>query len=296
MASIPFDPNSLHTVWDFADPPASEQRFESLLKAPEVSASPAARAEVLTQLARAQGLQGRFEQAHATLDSVDNQVLGASPRVRVRHLLERGRVFNSAGEPKRAAPLFLEAWETAKTPELDYFAVDAAHMLAIVAPPSEQPAWAAKAIARADASEDARTRGWLGALYNNLGWTQHDAGDYAPALQSFQSALAAYEAHGKPEQVRIAKWAVARALRSLGRTDDALARQRALLSELDAAGEKDGYVFEEIGECLLALSRPDEAGPYFAKAHAILTQDVWLVEHEAARVERLRVLSSHASE
>ena len=33
----------------------------------------------------------------------------------------------------------------------------------------------------------------------------------------------------------------------------ALAKQEALLGELDGRGEADGYVFEEIAECLLAL-------------------------------------------
>jgi hypothetical protein len=38
------------------------------------------------------------------------------------------------------------------------------------------------------------------------------------------------------------------------------------LAELDALGETDGYVLEEIAECLLALGRGDEARPLFARA------------------------------
>ena len=64
----------------------------------------------------------------------------------------------------------------------------------------------------------------------------------------------------------------------------------ALAAELDAADETDGYVFEEIGECLLELDRTDEARPWLALAHLELARDPWLAEQEAARIERLRDL------
>ncbi len=283
---------TLDVLWDFADPKASAARFQAHLDALDPESDPVAVAETLTQLARAQGLQRDFAAAHATLDAVSPETREDFPLVQVRYLLERGRAFNSAGEPARAVPLFREAWGAAATSDLDYYAVDAAHMLAIALPPAEQPAWAEKAIGRAKASSDPRTRQWLGPLNNNLGWTRHDGGDFEAALACFEAALEAYEAEGKLPQIRIAKWAAARALRSLGRLDEALARQQALLAELDAAGEEDGYVFEEIGECLLALGRPDDAAPHFAKAYAVLSKDEWLVEHEGARIERLRALAT----
>ena len=54
---------------------------------------------------------------------------------------------------------------------------------------------------------------------------------------------------------RIARWCVARCLRSLDRTEEALAEQQALAAELEAIGETDAYVAEEIAECLSALGR-----------------------------------------
>ena len=44
-------------------------------------------------------------------------------------------------------------------------------------------------------------------------------------------------------------------MRSLGRTEEALAEQRSLAAELEALGETDEYVTEEIAECLRALGR-----------------------------------------
>ncbi|HEU4326885.1 MAG TPA: hypothetical protein VFS21_27340 [Roseiflexaceae bacterium] len=84
---------------------------------------------------------------------------------------------------------------------------------------------------------------------------------------------------------------MARTLRSLGRVEEALAHQRTLLEEWRAEGGSDGYVDEEIGECLLLLGRTAEARPHFARAHALLSADQGLAKHEAARLARLRELS-----
>ena len=51
-------------------------------------------------------------------------------------------------------------------------------------------------------------------------------------------------------------------------SSEALAEQQALAAELEAEGEVDGYVDEELAECLLALGRGDEARPYFSRAYA----------------------------
>jgi tetratricopeptide (TPR) repeat protein len=98
------------------------------------------------------------------------------------------------------------------------------------------------------------------------------------------------EVQSSRPKIRIARWCIARALRSLGRLDEALALQQAIQQELTDEGTTDGYVLEELAECLLALDRAVEAQPYFRAAYAALSQDVWLVEHESARLERLKAL------
>jgi hypothetical protein len=93
-------------------------------------------------------------------------------------------------------------------------------------------------------------------------------------------------------ETRIAAWCVARTLRSLGRVEQALSRQMALKAEFEAIGESDGYVFEEIGECLLVLDRSEEARPFFAYAYEILSSDPWLVKREPERLARLKNLGA----
>jgi tetratricopeptide (TPR) repeat protein len=125
-----------------------------------------------------------------------------------------------------------------------------------------------------------------------MGWACHEAGRYDDALSLFRTALDERRATGSPDQLRVARWCVARCLRSLGRVDEALAEQRALAGELAAAGLDDGYVDEELGECLLALGREDEARPSFARAAELLAGDPTVTPE---RLERLRAAAGTAA-
>jgi tetratricopeptide (TPR) repeat protein len=278
------------TLWDYSDPRQTETKFrEILLQIPENNS---AYLELLTQIARSQGLQQKFDRAHQTLDQVERRLGNYASRAKVRYHLERGRVFNSTGHPDEARPFFEQALDMAKKLSEDFYAVDALHMLAIVAPPASSLDLNLQAIQLAESSEQEKARTWLGSLYNNTGWSYHDMGDYESALKIFQKAEAVRKSKGRVPELRIATWCVARTLRSLHRVEEALSKQMKLRDEYEAAGESDGYVFEEIGECLLELKRTDEAHPYFAKAHEILSQDTWLAEKEPARLARLKELGT----
>ena len=280
----------VNDLWDYSAPAESEARLRTALAAAPPGSDQAV--ELLTQIARAQGLQRTFAAAHATLDAAQAALRPAQRRATIRYLLERGRVFNSAGEPARAEPLFLEAWQLAQSAGEDFYAVDAAHMVAIVASPAQAIKWNLRAMNLAEASADPRTRGWLGPLYNNLGWTYHDLARYDEALALFEKGLALHKAASQLAEMRIAQWAVARTFRSLGRVAAALASQQDLAAELEESGEQDGYVDEELGECFLALGNPAAAAAHFARAAQLLGEDPWLVANEPARLDRLRTLAN----
>ena len=106
------DPVALDAWWDFDRPAESEQRFRARLGT--LPANSAARPELLTQIARAQALQRKFDAAHATLDDVEQQQAEYPPRVAVPYLLERGRVFNSSKQPGKGMPLSREAPDKAR--------------------------------------------------------------------------------------------------------------------------------------------------------------------------------------
>jgi tetratricopeptide (TPR) repeat protein len=274
----------IDSYWEYSDPAASEVRFRSALE----QAQGDDRLELQTQIARTYSLRRDFTQAHKLLDEVEAQLDSAGPAPRVRYRLERGRSFNSAGDKERAKPLFIQAWEIASVNGLDGLAVDAAHMVPIVVGGAEGAQWTRRGVELARRSSDAKARALLPALLNNHAWNLHDEGRYAEALPVFREAEAAWLATAKQPQGRIARWSVARCLRSLGRFEEALAIQRALEQEWAAAGSADGYVFEELAELLDATGKPEEARPYFRRAADELGKDAWLVKSEPRRLARLR--------
>jgi tetratricopeptide (TPR) repeat protein len=284
------DAAALDAWWDFQRPDVSESRFRRELGSLP-SGSPAA-LELQTQIARAEGLQRKFPAAHATLDRIENALPRVTPRVRVRYFLERGRVFNSSGAPEKAVPLFRDALALARKSGEDFLAIDAAHMLGIAVPPAGRLDWNLEALAMTEGTADARSKRWLASLYNNIGWTYHERGDYSTALLYFQKALPAWEQRGGSANIRAARWAIARCLRSLGRYDEAMAIQQALQDELQKSGEVDGYVLEELGELYLARGDAAAARPWFGRAHAVLSRDPGLLADEPTRLERLLRLAN----
>ena len=281
---------ALDDLWDYDDPAASEARFRTAIDDAEAAVDKTAVDEARTQLARSLGLQDRFADGHALLDQVDADH-PAEDRVRVRARLERGRLFRSNDEKDASIAPFLAAWNLARALGEDGLAVDAAHMLALVAAPPGEPAWHERALDLADTSPQPAARKWRGSLWNNIGWARFDGGDLDGAMSAFETALGARREQGKPKETRVAEWCVARCLRALGRVEEALAIQERIAAEAVAAGEpQDGYGAEEIGECLLALGREDEATPFFARAATALAPDTWLAKHEPDRIARLRQL------
>ena len=285
---------AIDELWDYDHPAASEARFREAITAADAAGDTAAADEGRTQLARSLGLQRRFDEGDAVLDVLD-AAHPVADRVRVRARLERGRLRRSGGDVPASVPHFEAAWTLAQALGEDGLAVDAAHMLAIVDAAPGEATWHERALTLADTSADPAARRWRGSLWNNIGWARFEAGDHDGALAAFETALAARREQGKPKETRIAEWSVARALRALGRPAEALAIQRRLVVETaDAGDEEDGYMSEEIGECLLVLGRADEARPALARAAELLSADGSLAEQEPERIARLRALGASA--
>lgn len=283
-------------LWNYEQPAQTEAVFRELLPNAEASGDQSYHLQLLTQIARAVGLQRRFDEARALLHDVESGLTDDLVVPRIRFFLESGRVENSSGEITRGRAWFDSAWNLAQGHGETAYAIDAAHMLAIISDPAEQMQWNLTALALAEAATDPRAHRWCGSLYNNIGWSYHDAGDFPRALEMFEKAVRWRQAEGNIREIRIARWCVGRCMRSLGRVEDALALQQQLLREYAASGDTpDGYVQEEMGECLLALGRDAESLPFFAEAYALLSQDPWLVAQEPGRLARLQTLAANSS-
>jgi tetratricopeptide (TPR) repeat protein len=291
MANQPAPPElrDFDEQWNYSEPARTAEEFRRILEDTRASRDDDYIAQLLTQLARAEGLQQHFDEAHALLDEAEDLIKGSMSIARARLLLERGRLHNSSGDPDRARPLFLEAWELTRSHGHDFHAIDAAHMLEIASPLEEKIDWNLAACEIAEATSNPRGRRWLGSLYNNRGWSLHELGRLDEALAVFEQRLEYLRSDDpREDQIAIARWSIAKTLRLLGRAGDALVIQQ----ELARTTSDDGYVYEELGECLLALGRTDEARPHFARAHALLKDDPWLARDEAERLARLERLGA----
>ncbi|MGO4188251.1 hypothetical protein [Pseudarthrobacter sp. TAF60_1] len=196
------DQVTLDRLWNFEDPKLSEQRFRDALADPTYNTDE--KAELATQLGRAIGLQGRYEEADALLDAIDGE---DEPTVGVRILLERGRLLNSSGHAAMAVPLFEQAAELGDHLGEEFLVVDALLMLA-AADSAHAESWTRSALEYASTAHDPHTRRWMAGLHNNLGWMLHTAGRFTQALVEFQLAEQWAEQAGTRAQQQQAREAI----------------------------------------------------------------------------------------
>ena len=278
-------------LWNYNDVPATEAKFKEILAASSEKDAPYL-LQLHTQIARTYSLRAMFAEAHYLLDAVEKHLSTPSNLAHVRYHLERGRTFNSSGEKAQAKAHFELAQKIAEELNEDFYAIDAIHMLAIAAPPAEAIRINEEGVIKAENSTDPRAKNWLGPFYNNLGWGYFDNGEYEKALSVFLRSLQYRESKTSPREIFIAKWCVARALRALGRIDDALKIQLGLFEESVTTGlPNDGYVHEELGEIFLIKNERLKYPFHFEKAYELLSTDKLLVQSEPARLERIKQLA-----
>ncbi len=273
------------TLWDYQDPAATETKFRELLPVAESADDETYLLELETQIARTLGLQGKFDESHALLDAVETRLTPKTKIARVRYLLERGRAMNSSGRPAEARPLFEEAYVLADEIHEARFAIDAVHMIAIVEPnPLTQIEWNLKGIEQAES--DAAQKGWLHALYNNIGESYCAIQDYPSALVYFKMLLELQKERGEPDIYTIKD--IARISRLSGDAAASLSLMQPVFDKLTSENKDDGWIHEELAEDFLALGKPEIARPHFVKAYELLSKVAWYVQNQASQLERLK--------
>lgn len=270
----------IDALWDYRDPAGTEAKFRQLASQTMDDES---LAEVLTQIARTYSLRGDIVRCDEELGRAEELIGGRPCRSLVRLYLERGRRFNSDGKPVEAIQWFEKARETAVRVNETALEIDAVHMLAI-ADKERALEWNLLAIAKAEQSEDPKTRKWLASLYNNVGWAHFDEGRPDEALLFFEKAVPPREQMGDKANTAVARWSVARTLRELGRIDEAFAINSVLLAD----DPEDPYNHQEQALLLVALGRHEEARAPAQKALASLEDDPWMQENRPEVLRELR--------
>ena len=277
----------LRPLWDFSDLDASEERLRAQLAA---ESSDAGRAEVLTQLARVEGLRDRFDDGEQLIVEAE-PLAGESTIARARIALERGRLRRSSGDPEAALSLFESAYALAFDAGQHFVAADAAHMAALAAGGRDGfVEWTTRGIELAE--EHASASYWLGPLLNNLGWELYEAAEYTRALDAFERALAARERTPEnAEPIALARFAVGKALRGLGRTEEAIPLLEHAVGWADGEGTPDGWYHEELAEEYAAVGRSSDAREQARLALPLLLEADPAFAEDEARLARIRSLA-----
>lgn len=264
--------------WNFDNPAASETIFRTLLESGAVT-DRSEQLEVWAQIARTYSLRGDCPKCHELLDQQWDGAITIGGRPKGCFELERGRAFRSAKEVEKSKPFFDAAAESVE----DDIKVDAMHMLAIIADPKESLRINLDALGFAQHSPSLWAQRWEGTLCNNIGWTLFDQENFSDALIYFERGLAARQKYGQAGAVSSAKWCVGRCQRAAGKLDEAFTTQMEL-----SQGPSDGYVDEELGEILLGQGKTEDAKPYFARAVALLSEELG---SDSERIQRMKSLS-----
>jgi tetratricopeptide (TPR) repeat protein len=276
-------------LWNYSRPEETEQKFRELLPAVEKSGNLSHLLQLQTQIARCQGLQGKFDDAQLTLDAIEKQLTDDVPTAQIRYLLERGRAFNSSNQSDKAKPLFVAAWEKASAVKEWSYAIDAAHMVAIVeSDVNKQVDWNLEALALA--KKESPQQKWLPSIWNNLGESYRVRKDYDKALDCFQKRAQWFHDRSKEPDIFTLK-DIARMNRLLNRPAAALAIIEPIAKDLADKKQPDGYVSAEYGQCLAALGRKGEAKPHLVEAFRILSNDENMVKYESDELQQIKQLA-----
>jgi tetratricopeptide (TPR) repeat protein len=283
----------LDARFDPLDAAASEHELLALLpEAKEKDADPRILIQLHSLISRAEAHLGKHPQARASLahaEALLKESQEAVPAaVRIRFLIEEGRLHVLEKTPSRARRPFAEAWTLATGSGQDYLAVEVAQLLAATEPQKSQQEWITQAIEIAARSADPRAKLWLGGLYASLGWKLFDLRQFDRALETFQESLRRARESGTPRDSFVAQWSIGKVFRAQGRTEEALGVQKALLAELGIGGVRDGRLYEEVAECLQTLRQPDEARLYFELAYRELSSDAWAADNRPVDLKRLK--------
>jgi tetratricopeptide (TPR) repeat protein len=210
--------------------------------------------------------EGREWLSRAAAEATKSDLAGWS-----RYLGVRGRFEWKDGDNETATNTFREMFDYCGKKEFWERAVDAAHMIAITGDQTEKFDWSRRGI---EMAEKGGMDGWLGPLWNNLGWNYYDAERYDEALDALIKARE-YHYEGENDLPKlIADYSVAHVTIKLGNLDEARSGMLRVLdwaTSLDANGAPDavewmGFARWDLGEMALELGDKASGGEMLRQA------------------------------
>lgn len=239
--------------------------YQELAEIAEKQANQEFHIQALAQIARCYLIQDQPEPGKTWLDKTKKIASPEYPRGWSRYLGVLGRFQWKGGEREVATKTFQSWYQFALENQLHSEAIDAAHMVAITGNADEQIVWAKKGIL---AAEQGSLEGWLGPLWNNLGWTYADRGQYSEALEALLKAREYHWKRGDEHSKLVADWSVGSIYRKLEQHEKALswlrptlawAQRRYAEKSTPETAEWVGLTLQELGEIALAQGKPEQA-------------------------------------
>lgn len=213
--------------------------YEALAEAALATGDTTTYVEACAMRARSYLIRDRADEGRPWLDRAIALADTSMPPGWSRCLGVRGRFEWKDGDLETATGTFLEMFDFCGKHGLHERAVDAAHMMALTGDPTQKYEWAMRGI---EMAERGGMMGWLGPLWNNLGWDYVEAGRYDEARAALEKAREYHYAGTSELPKLIADYSVAHVLRLEGRLDESEAAMRAVFdwaSRLKDEGSSD---------------------------------------------------------
>ncbi len=211
--------------------------------------------EALSQVARMNLILGDRETGEEYLAQAEGRASENDPMGWSRYLGVKGRFEWKAGDLQEARKTFEQMFEYCDSNALAGRAVDAAHMIAIVAEsPDDQVEWGRRGIEMADAHSEER---WLGPLWNNLAGTYYDMRQFDSALVCYINAREYHWRFSGETAKLLADYHIGMTYRLLGEYEEAGRWLRPVLAWAERIEDYSaiGQACEDLGETEIGLGR-----------------------------------------
>ncbi len=202
-----------------SDYKAALEQYQSTVEKSRGEFNRSVEVEALSQVARMHLILGEKEEGRKWLKQAEAKVTDSDLMGWSRYLGVRGRFEWKDDDLQAARKTFEEMYTYCNSNALWGRAVDAAHMIAIVADtPEEQIKWGRRGIEAAEAGD---VESWLGPLWNNLAGTYYDMKQYDSALECYLKAREYHWRHSGEIGKLYADYHVGMTYRLLGKHDEA---------------------------------------------------------------------------
>ncbi|HOP06011.1 MAG TPA: tetratricopeptide repeat protein [candidate division Zixibacteria bacterium] len=246
-------------IFQQRDYQAALDKYMEVIETARAQFNRSVEAEAMAQAARMNLLLGNKEVGREWLADAAEKTSDADPMGWSRYLGVRGRFEWKDDNLVEARQTFETMYNYCTVNALYGRAVDAAHMIAIVAAtPDEQIEWGRRGI---EAAEAADAENWLGPLWNNLGATYFDRQQYDSALECYQKARDYHWQYSGEVAKLFADYHVGMTYRFLGQYDEAGQWLRPVLAWAERLDNQSaiGQACEDLGEIAAAQGNKVEA-------------------------------------